>query len=85
MPLYEYRCGGCAERFEVLQRLGATGDDVVCPSCGEGHPQRVLSTFAAGGTRDSASFDGGCGTGSCCADMSGGFSGGGCCGGGDFN
>jgi len=55
MPLYEYRCRGCSERFEVLQRLGASGDDVLCPRCGEEKPERVLSTFAAGGTREASS------------------------------
>ncbi|HET9766610.1 MAG TPA: zinc ribbon domain-containing protein [Thermoanaerobaculia bacterium] len=54
MPLYEYRCRGCGERFEVLQRLGASGDDVPCPRCGEERPERVLSTFAAGGARAGA-------------------------------
>jgi len=49
VPLYEYLCRGCGERFEVLQRLGASGDEVPCPRCGEARPQRVLSTFAAGG------------------------------------
>jgi len=54
VPLYEYRCGGCGERFEVLQRLGASGDDVICARCGKEKPERVLSTFAAGGTREGA-------------------------------
>jgi putative FmdB family regulatory protein len=57
MPLYEYRCRGCGERFEVLQRLGASGDDVLCPRCGDERPERVLSTFAAGGARAGAGFD----------------------------
>jgi|CXWL01.1.fsa_nt_gi putative FmdB family regulatory protein len=47
MPLYEYRCQGCGERFEVLQRMGASADEVLCPSCGAEHPERLLSTFAA--------------------------------------
>ena len=55
MPLYEYRCRGCGERFEVLQRLGASGDDVLCPRCGEEKPARVLSTFAARGAREASS------------------------------
>jgi putative FmdB family regulatory protein len=55
MPLYEYRCRGCGERFEVLQRLGAGGGDVLCPRCGGEKPERVLSTFAAGGTREASS------------------------------
>ena len=55
MPLYEYRCGGCSERFEVLQRLGATSDEVLCPRCGTENPARGLSTFAAGGAREGSS------------------------------
>ena len=54
MPLYEYRCRGCTERFEVLQRLGASGEDVLCPRCGEERPERLLSSFAAGGGREGA-------------------------------
>jgi len=47
MPLYEYRCQGCSERFEVLQRLGEDGHGLLCPRCGAAAPERVLSTFAA--------------------------------------
>ena len=47
MPLYEYRCRGCGERFEVLQRMGAGAAEVLCPSCGAEHPEKLLSTFAA--------------------------------------
>jgi len=61
MPLYEYRCRSCGERFEVLQRLGADGHGLQCPRCDEPEPQRMLSTFAAqvpsnggGGSRDAA-------------------------------
>jgi putative FmdB family regulatory protein len=65
MPLYEYRCHGCGERFEVLQRLGASGDELLCPRCGGERPERVLSTFAAGGARESRAED--CGAaGGCC-------------------
>ena len=47
MPLYEYRCAGCGERFEVLQRLGAGSESLTCPRCGAAEPERQLSTFAA--------------------------------------
>jgi putative FmdB family regulatory protein len=64
MPLYEYRCRACGERFEILQRLGADGSGLVCPRCAEPEPQRVLSTFAAQGAggRDAAAASGG----ACC-------------------
>jgi putative FmdB family regulatory protein len=32
MPIYEYRCGACGERVEVLVRSSATTP--TCPDCG---------------------------------------------------
>jgi putative FmdB family regulatory protein len=63
MPLYEYRCEGCGERFEVLQRLGEGADGLTCPRCGAAKPSRQLSTFAAGAS--SAGFGGGSGGAAC--------------------
>jgi putative FmdB family regulatory protein len=60
MPLYEYRCRGCGERFEILQRLGEDGSKLACPRCGEVRPERVLSTFASGGGAPEAAPAGGC-------------------------
>jgi putative FmdB family regulatory protein len=67
MPLYEYRCRDCDHRFEVLQRVGDTGDGLLCPACGAREPARQLSTFAAGsGTKGaSAAVGGGCGAPAC--------------------
>jgi len=53
MPLYEYRCRECAERFEVLQRLGAGADELSCPRC-DGEVERQHSTFAAHGASASS-------------------------------
>jgi putative FmdB family regulatory protein len=49
MPLYEYRCPQCQNRFEILQRMGDGAEGVRCPSCGAERVERQLSTFAAGG------------------------------------
>lgn len=67
MPLYEYRCPSCHERFEVLQRIGASAESVRCPECGAGRVERQLSSFAAGVAGDSTSFaeTGGCGRPQC--------------------
>ncbi len=68
MPLYEYTCRGCGHGFEVLQRMGETGEQLRCPACGAVGAQRQLSTFAgrtasaaAGGL--SAAAASGCGSG----------------------
>ena len=63
MPLYEYSCRRCRERFEVLQRMGATAETIRCPECGAAEVERRLSTFAAAvaGGRSAASEPAGCG------------------------
>ncbi len=30
MPIYEYRCESCAEKFEILTRFAERDSDVVC-------------------------------------------------------
>ena len=47
MPIYEYRCASCAERFEELVRRPE--DPVACPHCGGVEAERLLSTFAGVG------------------------------------
>src|SRR4051794_4920446 len=43
MPIYEFECGECGERFEDLVAAGT--ESVACPSCGAGGAGRKLSTF----------------------------------------
>jgi len=47
MPLYEYRCRACGERFEILQRMGDGAEGLECPRCGARQAEKQLSTFAA--------------------------------------
>lgn len=46
MPLYEYVCQTCGERFEKLIRSDASAQSIVCPSCASAAIERALSTFA---------------------------------------
>ena len=50
MPLYEFRCRCCGERFERLVR-SATSDEIVCPRCQAAEVERLFSAFARGGSR----------------------------------
>ena len=45
MPIFEYRCVPCGERFEALQ--SHSGDAAPgCPRCGARRVERLLSSFA---------------------------------------
>lgn len=45
VPIYEFRCEACGERFEVLADLGT--EAVGCRACGAPEARRVLSAQAA--------------------------------------
>lgn len=45
MPLYEYTCSHCAQRFEKLVRASTVP---ACPTCRTEDVQRVVSGFAVG-------------------------------------
>lgn len=45
MPIFEYLCEDCGNKFEKLVRNGGNG--VKCPSCGQEHLKQQFSTFAA--------------------------------------
>jgi putative FmdB family regulatory protein len=47
MPIFEYRCGDCGEKFEKLLRRESDQAALVCPKCGAKHLEREFSTFAA--------------------------------------
>lgn len=44
MPIYEFECPRCENRFEELSAVGTTATD--CPECGAGGAERRMSMFA---------------------------------------
>jgi putative FmdB family regulatory protein len=50
MPIYEYKCKKCGERFEAIRPIGDTGRGLSCPECGARAPEKVPSVFAAQGS-----------------------------------
>jgi putative FmdB family regulatory protein len=50
MPIYEFKCKKCNERFEAIRPVGDTGRDLECPACGAKSPEKVPSVFAAPGS-----------------------------------
>ena len=55
MPIYEYECRNCGERFEVIQKSGEGNEDLCCPKCDTDKPERVLSVFCSGGAKGATS------------------------------
>ena len=50
MPIYEYRCEDCGERFEKLTlAIGQDPPDLVCPACSSRTLQRLISSVAVHG------------------------------------
>lgn len=47
MPLYEYRCEGCGEQFEVRQSIKDDPRDTACPHCHAFKATRLMSSFAS--------------------------------------
>ncbi len=47
MPMYEYRCGGCEQTFEMVQSMHDRPEDTVCPHCRAKKATRLLSAFAS--------------------------------------
>jgi putative FmdB family regulatory protein len=45
MPIYEYECTVCGERFELRRNITASDSEIKCPKCGSPNPRRVLSMF----------------------------------------
>ncbi len=76
MPMYEYYCHACDERFEELRPFNAADDPAICPACHQPRAQRVIALVASFARSDtgSSTFDtsvaqgggGACSSGSCC-------------------
>ena len=44
MPIYDFKCQDCGERFEALVRRST--DTAACPSCKSERLQQMISSFA---------------------------------------
>ena len=48
MPMYEYRCRKCGQRFEMLRRMADADDDLGCPECQSDEVERCYPHFLRG-------------------------------------
>ena len=55
MPIYEYVCQECGEKFEKLVRSSSGTTEPVCPRCGSRRTEKALSLFGVGAVGGGAS------------------------------
>jgi putative FmdB family regulatory protein len=72
MPLYEYVCEDCSDRFDRLVNLRDAGNGVRCQECDSANVRRLVSTFArVGGLDDTFTALQGTTAGGCCGGSCG--------------
>jgi len=76
MPVFEYKCSGCGNKFDVYHKSSGNMEEVVCPKCNSKESKKLFSTFAA--SVGSSSPSEGCSSGSCPLPSYGGCPGGMC-------
>jgi putative FmdB family regulatory protein len=54
MPVYEYCCDECGEKFELFVRSSSQKKTPTCPSCGSERVRKAISLFGVGGAGGSA-------------------------------
>jgi putative FmdB family regulatory protein len=64
MPIYEYDCQSCGDRFEKLVFTQGRDVQVQCPQCGSAHVSKRLSLIAgtSGGSRETGASPAACTT-----------------------
>ena len=52
MPIYEYECTSCGEKFEAHRKMSDKDSELKYPSCGKKQPRMIFSIFgmASAGT-----------------------------------
>ncbi|MBU1096932.1 MAG: zinc ribbon domain-containing protein [Bacteroidetes bacterium] len=64
MPIFEYRCQSCNNKFDYLHKSVSNIETVNCPECGSEENKKLLSSFSAS-MGSTSSYGGGCADGSC--------------------
>jgi putative FmdB family regulatory protein len=64
MPIYEYHCEECDERFDLFVRSSSPQATAICPKCGSGKVKKAISLFGVRGTSSGSTSGASCETGS---------------------
>ncbi|HHU51664.1 MAG TPA: zinc ribbon domain-containing protein [Firmicutes bacterium] len=70
MPIYEFICRDCGQKFEELCRLGT--EQIPCPACHSGETTRLISVCGFAVKSSDGSTCRSSASGGSCADCSGG-------------
>ncbi|MBN1955904.1 MAG: zinc ribbon domain-containing protein [Anaerolineae bacterium] len=54
MPIYEYCCEACGEKFEKLVRSTSKQQPLTCPHCGSERVEKAISLFGVGNVSHSS-------------------------------
>lgn len=54
MPIYEYICQDCGERYEKFIRSSTAKVELVCPACGSQRGEKKISLFGTIGSSSSS-------------------------------
>ena len=60
MPIYEYVCLDCRNRFEVIRSMREADDPIDCEACHSEHTSRMLTVFYAHSSGKVVAGNGGC-------------------------
>lgn len=58
MPIYEYICNACSEKFSLLQSVTASCKGVACPKCSSQDTRKIISAFSCSGSDSGAASSG---------------------------
>jgi putative FmdB family regulatory protein len=47
MPVFEYKCQSCGNKYEIYHPAKEKKEDVICPECKSADSEKLFSTFAA--------------------------------------
>jgi len=56
MPIYEYECNHCGQKFELLRRINDSDVEIKCPRCGAEYPKRLVSLFGSSASKNACSI-----------------------------
>lgn len=54
MPIYEYVCQDCGQKYDKLVRSLSAQIELECPQCGSSQGEKALSMFGALGTNSTS-------------------------------